>query len=230
MVHRPAPIRIILWPPQGRTCVLIPLQEGDFNAIIFDCDGTLVDTAQAHFKAYNDALAEAGIELDLDWYQSRAGLTPASLVEEYETKFSRRIPYTLPELMKKYSRAFQGNMSQIRENGIVANVARRWKSVVPMAVASNGERENVRASLRACRLLELFDTIVTTEDGNPGKPAPDLFLEAASQLHVSPNRCLVFEDSDQGLTAAKAAGMKSIDVRMLSQPDQGLRILRSLCL
>jgi HAD superfamily hydrolase (TIGR01509 family) len=150
------------------------------------------------------------------------GLTPASPVENYESEFGRRIPYSLLELMQLYSWAFQANLSQLQEVRSIADVARRLKFDVPMAVASNGERDNVIASLRATGLLELFDVVVTAEDVKRGKPAPDLFLEAAHRLCASPRRCLVFEDSDEGLMAAKAARMKSVDVRKSRNIEEAL--------
>ncbi|HEY4047129.1 MAG TPA: HAD hydrolase-like protein [Acidobacteriaceae bacterium] len=93
----------------------IHLREGDFDAIIFDCDGTLVDTAPAHFNAYYDALVQAGIQLKWDWYRSRVGLTSASLIKDYQSDFRRSIPYSHVELMSRYSRAFQQNLNQLQE-------------------------------------------------------------------------------------------------------------------
>ncbi len=96
----------------------------------------------------------------------------------------------------------------------VASLARLWHGRVPMAVASNGRRANVEASLGATGLLPLFDVLVAAEDVAAGKPAPDVFLESARRLGVEPAGCVVLEDSDEGLAAAHAAGMRSIDVRL----------------
>lgn len=85
-----------------------------------------------------------------------------------------------------------------------------------MAVASGGTREIVKATLLATNLLALFDTVVTIEDvQGRGKPAPDIFLEAARRLRVSPGECTVFEDSDEGIKAARLAGMTATDVRLV---------------
>jgi HAD superfamily hydrolase (TIGR01509 family) len=76
-----------------------------------------------------------------------------------------------------------------------------------MAVASNGRRRNVEATLRVgTKLLPLFDCIVAAEDVVHGKPEPDVFLEAARRMKVDPDRCVVFEDSNEGLEAAQRAG------------------------
>ena len=63
------------------------LREGDFDAIIFDCDGTLVDTAPTHFIAYREAFGSMGISVNWDWYESLLGLTPESLLDRYESEF-----------------------------------------------------------------------------------------------------------------------------------------------
>jgi HAD superfamily hydrolase (TIGR01509 family) len=84
-----------------------------------------------------------------------------------------------------------------------------------MAVASNGQKTVVESTIEAIQLRSLFQTIVTLNDVKVGKPAPDLFLLAAERMGVAPHECIVYEDSDLGLEAARQAGMRSIDVRIL---------------
>jgi len=88
-----------------------------------------------------------------------------------------------------------------------------------MAIGSNGRLGNVEASLKATGLLSLFDTIVTAEQVPHGKPAPDVYLEAARRLDVAPEFCIVFEDTDEGLEAAHRAGMRGLDIRKAYQPE-----------
>ncbi|MEO6982268.1 MAG: HAD family phosphatase, partial [Edaphobacter sp.] len=87
------------------------------------------------------------------------------------------------------------------------------------AVATNGERANVESTLRVTELLPLFDEVVAAEDVKHGKPAPDVFLEAARRMHVVAGRCVAFEDSDEGLMAARAAGMRVVDIREYFVPE-----------
>lgn len=89
-----------------------------------------------------------------------------------------------------------------------------------MAVASNGRRRNVEATLRVTKLLPLFNCIVAGEDVVHGKPEPDVFLEAARRMQVEPERCVVFEDSNEGLEAAHRAGMRGIDIRTFYLPQR----------
>ena len=196
----------------------IELEPGTFDALIFDCDGTLVDTAPAHYSAIRHALQRIGRDMHSAWYFDRVGLTPDALLDAYEAE-DGSLPISRTELLKPYAVAFQDSSDKLQEVGIVADVARAWKGKVPMAVASNGQRGNVASSLRSVGLLNLFDPLVTAEDVRQGKPAPDIFLEAAARMGVEPGRCIVLEDSKEGLAAAKAAGMPAIDIRESWTPD-----------
>ena len=190
----------------------IQLNPADFEALIFDCDGTLVDTAPAHLAALRAALKAHDLDMPGPWYFERVGLTPMALLDDYEEHFGA-LPVTRPELLAIYKVSYLEGVDQLEEVTLVADLAREWHGRVPMAVASNGERENVRSSLKSVGLLQLFDTIVAAEDVSRGKPAPDVFLEAARRLKAAPGRCIVLEDSDEGMHAAQAAGMAAIDIR-----------------
>lgn len=184
--------------------------------LIFDCDGTLVDTAPLHYYAVSEALKKPGLAMDEDWYYERVGLTPVALFDAFEEIVG---PFDRQQLTADYKVVFQGSLARLEEIGIIADIARRWKGIVPMAVGSNGERANVETTLRAAGLLDLFDTIVVAADVAQGKPAPDLFLEAARRLQVPPERCVVFEDSNEGLEAARHAGMDGRDIRLVFTPE-----------
>jgi HAD superfamily hydrolase (TIGR01509 family) len=91
-----------------------------------------------------------------------------------------------------------------------------------LAVASGGPRTIVERTLRNLEIYELFDTVVTIDDVARGKPAPALFELAAKRLHVDAGRCVVYEDTDAGLSAARIAGMIPVDVRPALVP-RGMR-------
>jgi len=195
------------------------LPEGSFSALIFDCDGTLVDTAPAHLRALQQALEQFALTMTPAWYYPRVGLTPDALLDEYEAQLSSPAP-AREGILQRYNVAFHAGLHSIREINVIAEIAREWHGRVPMAVASNGQRRNVEATLRATRLLPLFDCIVGAEDVAHGKPEPDVFLEAARRMKVAPDRCVVFEDSNEGLEAALRAGMRGIDIRAYYSPQR----------
>ncbi len=196
--------------------MITDLVAGTFDALIFDCDGTLVDTAGAHLAALRVGLSEHGLAMTDEFYYPRSGLTPRALFDDFERERGRAVPRA--EVLARYAVVFKEGLHLLEEISVVAEVARAWKGRVPMAVGSNGQRANVEASLRTTGLLGLFDCVVVAADVKAGKPAPDIFLEAARRLGVRPERCVVFEDTDEGLDAAKAAGMDGRDIREVWGP------------
>jgi beta-phosphoglucomutase-like phosphatase (HAD superfamily) len=184
--------------------------EDGCSAILFDCDGTLVDTTRAHLAGYNLALAEHGAVMSWQWYRERLGINARDLLLLFAREFA--VPLEIERAMPIYARAFHDNLNLVREISIVAEVARKYHRRLPMAVASNGHGEHVRASLTQAGLLPLFDVTLGRESVTHGKPAPDLYLEAARRLGVDAHRCLVFEDSKEGLESARRAGMQAYDV------------------
>ncbi|CTQ55510.1 Fructose-1-phosphate phosphatase YqaB [Roseibium album] len=185
----------------------------DAQALIFDCDGTLVETPAVYAKAWQTAFAEAGQDMEPAWYHERAGMSEHVLLDAFE--MMRGVKLDRQHVVQVMRRSALQGMEQVTEISLIADIARRFRSLKPMAVASGGPEVVVMSSLRASRLLPLFDTVVTLDAVEKAKPAPDLFLEAATRLGVDPAGCLVFEDSPQGVEAAHAAGMPVIDVNDL---------------
>src|SRR5204862_7694528 len=104
-------------------------------------------------------------------------------------------------------------LEHVRCNERVADVARAHHGRVPMAVVSGGPGVAVRAALTKAGVLDLFDAVVTVDDVARGKPAPDLYLAAVDRLGCGPDDCVAYEDSEEGIAAARAAGIRCIDVR-----------------
>lgn len=201
----------------GAVAMAFEMIDGSFDAIIFDCDGTLVDTAPIHLRGLQDALATGGLDMAAEWYYPRVGLTPDKLFDEYESQIAS-LPMTRAELVASYAESFHKNLAQVREIAVVADVVREWRGRVPMCVCSNGETPIVTATLEAAGLIGNFDFVLTAREVGAGKPAPDMFLAAAQRMGADAGRCVVFEDSPEGLEAARRAGMRGIDVRPYLDP------------
>ena len=182
------------------------------SALIFDCDGTLVLSADLHYRAFTIAFAAQGLHLDRDFYLARGGFARRALITAW-AEHSAQTADT--EALVQASIAAAQDLAEAgacAPNPPVAALARAWGGR-PSAVASNGEGGVVLASLRACGLADLFDTVVTLEQVAQAKPAPDMFLLAARRLGVAPAACAVLEDSAEGIAAAGRAGMVALDVR-----------------
>ncbi len=185
------------------------------EALIFDCDGTLVDTLPLYLKAWQAALQEvAGIDADADWFRGRGGYSEQMLLSAVEKSFG--VTVDRKAVIAGTRRRVRETLTDVRCNVPVITIVREWAGRLPLAVASSGSREVVEASLAAIGLSDVFSAVVTIEDVEHPKPAPDIYLLAASKLDVSASRCVVFEDSDEGLKAARAAGMTTMDVRPCS--------------
>jgi len=185
------------------------LEPGSFRGLIFDCDGTLVETLPAHVAALQSTLEPLGLRPTMEWARTKYGQSPATVLLALEQDYA---PIAIPhsEVLRAWSANFGRHLDKLEEIAAVADIARAWKGRVPMAVASNGHRSSVRATLNAAGLLPLFDEVVSVEDVKAGKPEPDLFLEAARRMGVLPQECVVFEDSAEGMEAARRAGMRVV--------------------
>lgn len=184
-----------------------------YAALIFDCDGTLANTLPVHCQIWTAAFRQFGADVSEAWYYERTGLSAVELIQAFNQSFG----YAIDERMVDTQRHqhFSNLIHQVQEVEAVAAIARANYGKVPMAVASNGQRSIVEPTVEAIGLRSLFNTIVTLNDVAEGKPAPDLFLLAAERMGVAPDQCIVYEDSDAGLEAARRAGMRWIDVRVL---------------
>ncbi len=183
-----------------------------YKALIFDCDGTLADTMPAHARSWVATYAAAGHTMDLQRFLDLGGLSSRATVEALAREgYSIDVIPTQEEKEGRYLEM----LHTIKEITAVADIARAHAGHVPMAVASSGWGRVVRQTLTTTGLLELFDVVVTADDVTHAKPAPDIFLLAAELLGVAPADCIVYEDGAPGLEAARRAGMRAVDIRVL---------------
>ena len=186
----------------------LELPKGDFAAYIFDCDGTLADTMPTHYRAWQEALGEHAAKFSEAMFYELGGVPTARIVEILNERHGLALP--VDATVEHKESIFLKLSPQIAAIEPVVSIARALRGKMPMAVASGGHRRIVVNTLRALGIVDLFQTIVCSEDYQRGKPAPDPFLEAALRLGVAPEKCLVFEDTATGIAAAKAAGMQYV--------------------
>lgn len=188
------------------------------KGLIFDCDGTLVDSMPVHFLAWHQTMTRYGLQLPEDRFYALGGMPSHRIIEMLSREQSMTIDIDM--VAKQKEQAFLERIHLLEPIQAVLDVALTHRTVKPMAVASGGFREIIHRQLHALECFDWFDTIVTAEDTERHKPDPDVFLEAARRLDISPSECLVFEDADLGVEAAKRAGMRCVDVRHFFQPKR----------
>jgi beta-phosphoglucomutase-like phosphatase (HAD superfamily) len=192
---------------------IVDLANGNYAALLFDCDGTLADTAELHHYAIAAATKSFGHEMPKEWYLERVGLSLDQLLKEFKNLCG--VQLYRKDLSPLEEEIFCRNTPMIREIAAVSSIVRNNAGKLPMGVVSSSTRRMVIATLEALRLTPYFSAVITVEDVRNPKPAPDGFLKAAQCLGVDPARCLVFEDSQHGLDAARTAKMTAQDVRLL---------------
>mgnify|MGYP002626143117 CR=1 FL=1 len=186
--------------------------ESHIQGLIFDADGTLVDTMPLHYRAWQETVGQHQADFPENLFYELAGVPSDKITEILNEKFGYRLdPQQIAAakeqlFLNKY-------LPQAQPIEPVVAVARKYKGKLPMAVATGGIPQVVNAILKTIGMADFFDTIVTSTDVENGKPAPDTFLECARRLKVAANACIVFEDSDLGLEGARRAGMAGVDVR-----------------
>ena len=181
------------------------------KGLIFDCDGTLVDSMPLHLKAWEHVILSQGGLWASDFFISVSGMPEADIVVLYNQQFGQALD-PVETIVAKHT-FFRSHASEFKPIRHVLDVVRRYHLSLPMAVVSGGVRDIVELELDALGIKDCFETILTADDDIKPKPAPDIFLAAARRLAVPPERCQVFEDGELGLEGARLAGMLATDVR-----------------
>jgi beta-phosphoglucomutase-like phosphatase (HAD superfamily) len=195
----------------------------DTAALIFDCDGTLADTMPVHFRAWQRILGSVGIPFGEERFYQLGGIPTAKIIRILSAETGVPLTDTQVEgLTVAKEEHFLEMLTDVTPIRPVVDVAARYRGVLPMAVASGGYRDVIARTVAFIGVTDWFDAMVCAEDTPRHKPEPDVFLEAARRLNVPDlARCVVFEDTDIGLEAARRAGMTGVDVRAWLPPRGG---------
>lgn len=186
------------------------------RAAIFDLDGTLVDSYDAHYEAWCLVSRTHGVEITTDDYYRHFGRRNEDLLRECWVRAGRAAPTSaeieaLDHEKEAAYRAIVGPRLPVMD-GAQALVAAMRAAGYRTAVGSSGPPLNVELAIEGLALAEGFDAVVTGRDVVRSKPDPECFLLAASRMGVEPSRCVVFEDAPAGIAAARAAGMRCVAI------------------
>ncbi|MFC8131507.1 HAD family hydrolase [Streptomyces sp. NPDC057302] len=182
------------------------------TSVIFDLDGTLVDSEPNYFEASRALLAEHGIEYTWADNEQYVGIGTQETLAAWKDRYGIGVPVAelLTELDRRYLALARADTHVFPEMRKL--VERLHGAGVPLAVASGSSRAAIDAILSGTGLDALLTTVVSADEVARGKPAPDVFLAAAALLGADPADCVVLEDAAPGAAAAHAAGMRCIAV------------------
>ena len=189
------------------------------KGLIFDCDGTIADTMPLHYKAWVAALREHGHDFPEALFYEMAGIPSVRIIELLNERHGYQMPPV--ETADRKEDMYLEMIQHVRAIKPVVEIVRRYAGTLPMAVATGGTRAIASKTLQSLDVLKFFTALVTADDVQHGKPAPDIFLEAARRIGVDAQKCVAFEDAELGLQSARAAGMTVIDVRPMHRASLG---------
>jgi beta-phosphoglucomutase family hydrolase len=186
------------------------------RGIIFDLDGTLADTMPSHYEAWSVILERYGLEMSEDRFYALGGWPSEKVAGLLIGESGRTIDAA--KLAEEKESLFAESLHLVRPIPHTKDVAREHRGRIPMAIATGATLDIAERVLHQIAIRDWFDVLVSADQVERHKPEPDVFLEAARRIGVEPQHCLVYEDTDPGLEAARRAGMAHVDVRDFYTP------------
>ena len=196
-----------------------------FDAVIFDMDGVLVDSEPLYMAVERQSFARYGVELDEQEQARFVGTSQQQMWREIKVLYG--IEVAIAQLIAEHQQRVLSMLGQSKLEampGVVRLIDELDRLGIPCALASSSPRQLVECVLERIGLQGRFQHIVCGDEVRLSKPDPQIFLLAAKALGITPQRCLVIEDSGHGVTAAKAAGMQCIG---LMNPNSGKQALEA---
>lgn len=181
------------------------------KALIFDVDGTLADSMPVHLKAWQDTGRRYGFEYtkeELDRNAGMAGQAIVRLINEHQG-----LNLDPDEVADAKEEAYLENLHQVKPVKPVVDLLKKHYGKLPIGAGTGGFRAVAEKTLNYLGIRDQIDVLVSADDVENHKPAPDTFLKCAQALEMDPEVCLVFEDAELGFQAATNAGMHYIDVK-----------------
>ena len=194
------------------------------SAVIFDMDGVLINSEPVHYEIWKQIFSERGLEIDFEHYKGCIGSTVKRLMELILEGYGRDFfgDDTLPARFREVKTQWIYEKGIPKIEGVPEAIAYLKEKGYLLAVASSSPQDYIEFCTKQLGIDHYFDVLFSAERVSRPKPAPDVFLAAAEALGVSPEHCLVVEDSYNGSRAAKAAGMYCMGFQNPDSGDQDL--------
>ncbi|MFY0651015.1 MAG: HAD family phosphatase [Cyclobacteriaceae bacterium] len=189
---------------------IIPVPTG-VKGLIFDLDGTLLDSMPMHHDSYNYALEPWGVFYPLEEFYSRAGMPNKVTMSLIEKDYNIE-NFDLSTALQRRRDFVDNNLDKIKIIEPVYDIMKEFHGKVPMAIGTGSSRKTVNELMSLFPVFEFSDVIVTATEVTNGKPHPETFLKCAEMIGVEPKDCVVYEDGIFGIESAIAAGMEVVDV------------------
>jgi beta-phosphoglucomutase family hydrolase len=188
------------------------MSRGKLEAVIWDMDGVIADTALYHFKAWQEVFQKRGINFTTEDFKHNFGQRNDSIIRYALGKNASpdEVDVIANEKEENYRQRVAPNIKPL--SGAIELIKALREHGVKMAIASSAPMENIQLVTRGLAVNNYFQVIVWGREVTEGKPSPQAFLLAAKRLEVEPRNCIVIEDAVAGVTAAKRAGMKCLAV------------------
>ncbi len=181
------------------------------KGLIFDLDGTLADTMPLHFDAWNDLGKLIGMELSHEQHLQLAGMPTIEIAKKLAKE--RKIELDAETFVAKKETMFtEVKLPQVQPITSVVAFVYELYTKIPMAIGTGSTFETARKVLNYLKIGPYIQALVTADEVVNHKPAPDTFLVCAKKIGIPPGNCLVFEDANLGIEAAKNAGMQTVNI------------------
>lgn len=187
------------------------MNDSEIHGLIFDCDGTLIDTMPLHWQAWNSVCKRHGIVFPEERFYALGGVPSVKIL--HMLKDEQGLDMDPVAVSREKEEAYIPLMPEAKLIEPIAAIARDAQGRLPVAVATGGRTKYIKPLLESVGILDWFGAVVTADDVENHKPAPDTFLKAAALIGVPAEECRAYEDTDLGMEAIRAAGMEAVDVR-----------------